>query len=191
MIANNQCRPGWRSLLALVLVAGVAGPALAQEATGGAWRVDCSGDGKVLECRAVQQLLTREDSKLIVQLVARLAPDPAKAAEPVKAADAKSVAAAAPSPPPLVPTLAVQLPLGINVSEPVALKVDNGKEERVAVQTCTNTGCFLLMPLRDPMMASMRNGTLLKIAFQDTGKRTLNVEVPLLGFGLAYDKATK
>jgi invasion protein IalB len=143
--------------------AGAQAPA-SQEGVG-AWRVECGGDGKVLECRAFQQLLTREN-QLVAQVVARLGPDKQ-------------------------PQLAMQLPLGISVSEPVVIKVDNGKEEKAPLQTCTNTGCFVSIPLKDPLLASMRTGTQLKLALQDTNKRTLNIDVPLLGFALAFDKATK
>lgn len=154
-----------------------AGPAMAQDGAG-AWRVECGGDGKVLECRAVQQLVTREDRQLVVQLVARLVPE----AKPVVAA------AAAPA---LVPTLTLQLPLGINVGEPLVLRVNDGKEEKVPLQTCTATGCFASVPLKDPLLAALRAGTTLKLALQDSNKRVVNIDVPLLGFGLAFDKATK
>lgn len=132
----------------------------------GAWRVECGGDGKVIECRAFQQLLTRENNQLVAQVVARLGPDKQ-------------------------PLLAMQLPLGISVAEPVVIKVDNGKEEKAPLQTCTNTGCFVSLPLKDPLLASMRTGTQLKLSLQDVNKRTLNIDVPLLGFALAFDKATK
>jgi len=44
------------------------------------------------------------------------------------------------------------------------------------------------LPLKDPMLAAMRTGTTLKMSFQDTSKRTIAIDVPLLGFGLAFDK---
>jgi invasion protein IalB len=140
-------------------------PAAGSQEGVGAWRVECGGDGKIIECRAFQQLLTREN-QLVAQVVARLGADKQ-------------------------PQLAMQLPLGISVSEPVVVKVDNGKEEKFSLQTCTNTGCFVTAPLKDPLLASMRTGTQLKLALQDTNKRTLNIDVPLLGFALAFDKATK
>ncbi len=59
------------------------------------------------------------------------------------------------------------------------------------MQTCTNAGCIVAVPLKDPFLASLRTGTTLKIVLQDTNKRTINIDVPLLGFGLAFDKATK
>jgi invasion protein IalB len=159
-----------RCVLAVLasLVAGYAAtaPSIAQDAVAG-WRVECTSDGKVLECRAIQQMINREDKQLVAQLTARIAPD-------TKA-----------------PALTIQLPLGISLTEPVQLKVDNGAVERLPVQTCTNAGCIVNVPLKEPLLASLRSGTTLKIALQDTSKRTINIDVPLLGFGLAFDKATK
>ena len=57
------------------------------------------------------------------------------------------------------------------------------------MQTCTNAGCLVSVPLKDPILSAMRGGTTLKITVADTSKRTLNIDVPLLGFGLAFDKA--
>ena len=152
--------------LALAYTApGFAPCALAQDPPPSAWRVECVGDGKSLDCRAIQQMINREDKQLVVQLSARVAPD-------TKA-----------------PMLLIQLPLGISLTEPVQLKIDNGLVERYPVQTCTNVGCIVSVPLQDPLMTAMRAGTLLKITIQDTNKRTINIDVPLLGFGLAFDKA--
>lgn len=164
-------------MLAATFAALPAAPAAAQDAPG-AWRVECSGDGKVLDCRAVQQLVTREDRQLVVQLVARLVPE----ARPVVAASAPQT---------MAPVLTLQLPLGINVGEPLTLKVDNGQEEKIPLQTCTATGCFASVALKEPLLAALRGGTQLKLTLQDSNKRVINIDVPLLGFGLAFDKATK
>ncbi len=142
-------------------------PASAQDAPISGWRVECTSDGKALDCRAVQQMINREDKQLVAQLTARIAPE-------TKA-----------------PSLTIQLPLGISLTEPVQLKVDNGAVERLPVQTCTNAGCVVSMPLKDPFLASLRNGTTLKVTLQDPNKRAINIDVPLMGFGLAFDKATK
>jgi invasion protein IalB len=144
---------------------GAAPAAWAQEGIA-AWRVECTGDGKTLDCRAIQQMFNRDDKQLVVQLAARGG-----------VADKTG------------PTLTMNLPLGISLTEPVQIKVDNGAVERYQVQTCTNTGCVVSVPLKEPLMAAMRTGTLLKISIQAPDKRTINIDVPLLGFGLAYDKA--
>ena len=158
-----------RRLVILGLALASAAPGLApsvaaQDVQPSAWRVECAGDGKSLDCRAIQQMINREDKQLIAQLAARVLPD-------------KSA------------VLLIQLPLGISLTEPVQLKVDNGTAERYPVQTCTNVGCIVSVALKEPLMAAMRSGTLLKISIQDTSKRTINIDVPLLGFALAFDKA--
>jgi invasion protein IalB len=150
----------------LVLAAFGSAPASWAQDGASAWRVECTGDGKTLDCRAIQQMFNRDDKQLVLQLAARGSSGPEKA-----------------------PTLTLNLPLGISLTEPVQLKIDNGPVERYQVQTCANAGCIVTVPLKEPLLAAMRTGTLLKISMQAPDKRTLNVDVPLLGFGLAYDKA--
>src|SRR5215813_6580228 len=99
--------------------------AAAPEGTPAAWRVECAGDGKTLDCRAVQQVFHRETRQLVVSALVR------------PAADAKTGA------------MVITLPLGLNLTEPVLVKVDNGTAERQSIQTCTNVGCFVAMTLTD------------------------------------------
>jgi invasion protein IalB len=154
-----------RSLLAAIVAIGTLActSALAQDVV--AWRVECTGDGKTLDCRAVQQLFQRDTRQLLISVLARKAPDP-KAAQ-----------------------LTLQLPLGLNLTEPVLLKVDNGQPERQSIQTCTNTGCFVVMTAAEKLVTAMRTGTDLKITMQDANKKPIELSIPLLGFGIAFDKA--
>ena len=156
-----------RANAALLIVAtlGLALPApaaIAQDVA--AWRVECTGDGKTLDCRALQQLFQRETRQLVLSVLVRKAPDPRAA------------------------LLAIQLPLGLNLTEPVQLKVDNGQVERQPIQTCTNIGCFASMTASERLVTAMRSGNELKITFQDANKKPVELSVPLLGFGLAFDK---
>ena len=146
-----------------------APPPPSPSSTVAAWRVECTGDGKTLDCQALQQMFLRQDNRqgLLAQFAAWLSADTHQ------------------------PVLQMQLPLGINVAEPLQLKVDSGSAEHFPLQTCTGVGCFATVPLGDKLLASMRAGTTLKITLQDTGKHSIGIDVPLLGFGLAFDKATK
>jgi invasion protein IalB len=159
------------SLSAAMLWAGLtaanaqAAPAQPPEAPPAAWRVECSGDGKTLECRAVQQVYHRESRQLLVSLAVK------------PAADGKTGA------------MIVQLPLGLNLTEPITLKVDNGAPEKQAIQTCANVGCFIAMTIADKLLAAMRTGSELKVTMQDANKKAVDIGLPLLGFGLAFDKA--
>jgi len=150
------------SLAALIFAA----PARAQENVA-AWRVECTGDGKMLDCRAVQQLFQRipnQGDRLLIAVLVR------------RPADAK------------LAQMAVQLPLGLNLTEAIVIKVDNGLSESQPIQTCTNIGCFVSMTINDKFLAAMRNGKELKITMQDAARKPIELSLPLLGFGLAYDK---
>ncbi len=150
-----------------VAIAAVSRPAPAQAPDGppAAWRVECTGDGKTLDCRAVQQVFQRDTRQLVLSAVVR------------PAADLKTGA------------MVLTLPLGLNLTEPVAVKVDNGAAERQPIQTCTNVGCFVAMTVTDKMIAAMRTGSELKITVQDANKKPIDMGLPLLGFGPAFDKA--
>jgi invasion protein IalB len=112
----------------------------------------------------VQQLFQRDTRQLVLSVLARKAPDP-------KAA-----------------LIQIQMPLGLNLTEPIQIKVDNGTAEKHPIQTCTNTGCFASLTANERMVNAMRGGSELKITFQDANKKPVELAVPLLGFGIAFDK---
>jgi len=151
------------SLLAAVALVGALAP-LPASAQGGpaAWRVECTGDGKTLECRAIQLIV--RDRQLLMQVAVRYAPE-------TKAA-----------------SMSILLPLGLNLTEPVQIKVDNGPPERQPIQTCDASGCLVILTANDKLLAAMRSGTDLKITVQDASKKPVEMSLPLLGFGIAYDK---
>ena len=166
MICVGKGRTGRLVAIAAALAGSLGhGAAEAQDPPPAAWRVECAGDGKTLECRALQSLVNREDNKQLVALISVRTPPDTK-----------------------TPVMMLQLPLGLNVAEPVQLKIDNGPVDKQPIQTCTNNGCFVGLPLNDKMVAALRGGTLLKVTMQDSNKRSINLDVPLLGFGLALDK---
>jgi invasion protein IalB len=152
-----------RGLLAAAALAGALVPFQAC-AQGGpvAWRVECTGDGKTLECRAIQLIL--RERQLLMQVAVRYTPE-------TKAA-----------------TMQILLPLGLNLTEPVQIKVDNGPPERQPIQTCDASGCLLTMTANDKLITAMRAGSELKVTVQDATKKPIEMALPLLGFGIAYDK---
>ena len=139
--------------------------AQAPETPVAAWRVECTGDGKSLECRAIQQIFQRDTRQLVASVAVRFAPE-AKAG-----------------------VMSILLPLGLNLTEPVLVKVDNGPPERQPIQTCNNSGCLVTLTVPDKLLTAMRTGTDLKLAVQDANKKPVDIALPLLGFGLAFDKA--
>jgi invasion protein IalB len=166
--AAGKCAETTAVVMALTILIAAAQSARAEQAPEGApaaWRVECVGDGKTLDCRAVQQVFHRETRQLVVSALVRPAPDGKSAA------------------------MIITLPLGLNLTEPVSVKVDTGTAERQSIQTCTNVGCFVAMTLTDKLIAAMRAGSDLKITVQDANKKPIEMSLPLLGFGIAFDKA--
>lgn len=133
-------------------------------ANGSNWRVECSVNGQALDCRAVQQVVTRENQQLVAGLTVRV---PAETKKPV---------------------MMVQIPLGVLVSEGVDFAIDESKPERLSIQTCNQQGCFVGTVLPESVVAAMRAGKQLRILFQNANKQSITVTMPLAGFGLVYDK---
>jgi invasion protein IalB len=139
-------------------------PAQQHTEQGSNWRVECANDGKVLDCRAIFQVTQRDNNQLIAAVAIRVPPDTKK------------------------PVILIQLPLGIQVAEAVTVRVDEAQPEKFGVQTCTQAGCLVGAPIGDGLLAAMRTGRELKVAFSNLNKQTVTVTMALAGFGLAYDK---
>ncbi len=86
------------------------------------------------------------------------------------------------------PAALVQLPLGLNLPVGAKLQVDDGKVVDLQIQTCANRGCYASTPIAPDLLAALRTGKQLKISFQNMGKETITVPMPLTDFGAAYDK---
>ncbi len=108
-----------------------------------AWRVECTGDGKTLECRAIQQIVQRDARQQLVPL---------------------ATIAVRFDPQAKTGVMSILLPLGLNLTEPVSVKVDNGPPERQPIQTCNNAGCLVTLTAPDKLLTAMcGTGTDLKI----------------------------
>ena len=86
------------------------------------------------------------------------------------------------------PVALVQLPLGLNLPVGAKLQVDDGKPVDLQIQTCENRGCYANLPIAPDMLAALRSGKQLKVSFQNLGKETITIPMPLTDFAPAYDK---
>ena len=86
------------------------------------------------------------------------------------------------------PVALVQLPLGLNVPVGGKMQVDEGKTYDLQIQTCENRGCYASLPIAPDMLAALRTGKQLKVSFQNLGKETISIPMPLTDFAAAYDK---
>ena len=86
------------------------------------------------------------------------------------------------------PVALVQLPLGLNVPVGGKMQVDEGKTYDLQIQTCEQRGCYASLPIAPDMLAALRGGKQLKVSFQNLGKETITIPMPLTDFAPAYDK---
>ena len=86
------------------------------------------------------------------------------------------------------PVVLVQLPLGLNLLSGAKMQVDDGKVIDMQIQTCENKGCFAGTAIAPDVLAAMRTGKQLKVAFQNLTKETITIPMPLADFAGAYDK---
>ena len=49
-------------------------------------------------------------------------------------------------------------------------------------------GCYANSPIAPDMLAAMKSGKQLKVSFQNLGKETITIPMPLADFAAAYDK---
>ncbi len=86
------------------------------------------------------------------------------------------------------PVALVQLPLGLNLPVGAKLQVDEGKVVDLQIQTCENRGCYANTPVSPELLAAMKSGKQLKIAFQNLNKEVITIPMPLADFAAAYEK---
>jgi invasion protein IalB len=86
------------------------------------------------------------------------------------------------------PVALVQLPLGLNLPAGAKLQVDDGKVVDLQVQTCENRGCYANTPISPELLAALKSGKQLKVAFQNLNKEIITIPMPLADFAAAYEK---
>lgn len=130
------------------------------------WIARCSSTSRdaPLECALEQTAVLTKTGQLIVLINIRVASDTR------------------------TPIALIQLPLGLNLPVGAKLQVDEGKTADLQIQTCEQRGCYANTPIAADMLAAMKSGKQLKVSFQNLGKETISIPMPLADFAAAYDK---
>jgi hypothetical protein len=68
------------------------------------------------------------------------------------------------------------------------LQVDDGKTIDLQIQTCENRGCYSNTPVSPELLAALKSGKQLKVAFQNLNKEVITIPMPLADFAAAYEK---
>ncbi|MCP1757178.1 invasion protein IalB [Bradyrhizobium elkanii] len=86
------------------------------------------------------------------------------------------------------PVALIQLPLGLNLPVGAKLQIDDGKAVDVPIQTCEARGCYINTPISADVLSQLKSGKQLKVSFQNLGKETISIPMPLADFATVYDK---
>jgi len=130
------------------------------------WVARCSSAGRdtPLECAVEETAVLTKTGQLIVLVNIRVASDTHQ------------------------PVALVQLPLGLNLPAGAKLQVDDGKVVDLQIQTCENRGCYSNAPVSPELLAALKSGKQLKVAFQNLNKEVITIPMPLADFAAAYEK---
>jgi invasion protein IalB len=142
----------------------VEAPANAPNQPGWASRCTSASRDAPLECAIEETAVLTKTGQLIVLVNIRIASDTR------------------------APVALVQLPLGLNLPAGAKFQVDDGKAVDLQVQTCENRGCYANLPIAPDLLAALKSGKQLKVSFQNLGKETITIPMPLTDFTAAYDK---
>ena len=179
---------GIATVLAALAVAGAAAPAVAQttEAPESAepkvgprdgqtfqdWRLRCEAatEQRPEFCEMRQRIVDQDGNRVVLAAVGRL-------------------------PNTDTPGLLFILPLGISLPPGTFLKIDQGEEQRVAVERCEQQGCRIELLLENDLLARLKAGTRATVSFHvynGQGQRPrVDVPISLLGFSAALAEVMK
>lgn len=86
------------------------------------------------------------------------------------------------------PSFLLQLPHGIYLPDGVNLTIDDLAPRHEIVQTCDPAGCYVGLGADRAYLTALRNGTILKVSYQNIGRNTVVINFPLDDFSTAYAK---
>lgn len=86
------------------------------------------------------------------------------------------------------PVLLMQVPLGLYLPAGLSLKIDDGKPQRVPLQTCNAHGCYAEKTLNARLIFALEAGKNLSISCENLAKNNLVFSLPLGSFAAAYHK---
>lgn len=141
-----------------------AAAAAAKPAARSGWRVQCNDAGGGIQCRMVQAITMRRTKKRLVT------------ASIQRNKDGKGAA------------VLYQLPHGLFLPDGLQVSIDKGRAKALPIQTCDRRGCYAGAPLAAADLTNMRKGKAISLTFKNLTKKNITINLPLNGFGPAYDK---
>ncbi len=130
------------------------------------WATQCSAtvrDGEI-SCFMEQKIALRDSGQLVVAITIQVPPETR------------------------VPSVVIQVPLGVFLPGGVIAQVDDGLAQTYEIKTCDQVGCYAGDPLSSEFLTAMEAGQTLNIKFQNFSQEEIVIPVPLTGFLDSYYK---
>jgi invasion protein IalB len=90
-----------------------------------------------------------------------------------------------------VPTILIQVPLGLALGKGVTLKLDNRGPVTLPLQTCEQTGCYAATKMSNDFLEGMKTGKTMELRFFGNNNNPFKVPMPLEGFADMYARINK
>jgi len=134
--------------------------------TYGAWEVACGSDGK--NC-AMAQIGNDAGGTPVLEMVVR------KLEEPLEVGERTAIA-----------VLDVITPLGVVLTEGLAVKIDGGREESAPFQICTEQGCLVREPIDNALVTRLKRGNNAVVSVIAANQGEVSANLSLSGFTKAF-----
>lgn len=85
--------------------------------------------------------------------------------------------------------MVIQLPIGINLSDGVAIAAGEGASANAVFETCYPNLCVAQATVTNELLDAFKGGESLTVAFKDRAKRAVSFQVSLDGFSAAYESS--
>lgn len=143
------------------------GAAAGNRSTHGSWEVAC--DAKGTNC-AMAQIGKDTSGVPVLEMVIR------KLGEPLEVGERTAIA-----------VLDVITPLGVVLTEELAVTIDNGRRETAPFQICTEQGCLVREPIDGDLVNRLKRGNAVVVAVVAANQGEVKSSLSLSGFTKAFN----
>lgn len=126
-----------------------------------AWAKRCEGGGTAQSCEMVQRLMDQQSQSRVMEMAIGF---------PQSDAAARGV---------------LILPLGVDLSQSLSLRVDGQEPSGFKIRYCLSDGCYAFLTLPPDVMATMKKGTMATIDFRTFDGQPAKLPLSLEGFSSA------
>ncbi len=132
-----------------------------------AWEVACLADNS--NC-AMAQIGKDSGGNPVLEMVIRKLPEPLEAGGEIAVA-----------------ILDVITPLGVVLTEGLALKIDNGQDAVAPFQVCTEQGCLVREPIAEELINRLKRGSNAEVTVVAANQGVVTSKISLSGFTAAFN----